>query len=486
MPGWLQFQGFGFAEFIEIMTMTGHGLFGLTTETSVNLVFYFLAFAAIYTAVGGTEMFMDCALKLVGHRPGGAAKAEVISSAMFGSVSGSAVANVTVTGSFTIPLMIRTGYSREEAAAHEAIASTGGQFTPPVMGISAFVMADILGVPYATIALAALIPAAAYYFALYVLVDLKARHLGKGSLPREELARIAPLLARFHLLAPPVLLVAAIMTNHSATTAAIVGCIAAWACSYLPGGRAITPGRILEVTDEAAKQASQVAVPIAAMGIIIAVAIQSNLAIKFSTELMQLSGGTLLGSLFFITVGVLVLGTGLPTVAAYIVGAILFVPALKALGINELSAHFFVLFFGVLSVVTPPVAIVSYTAAGIAGANPERASWLAFALGLPAYLIPFGFLFNPAILFQGAPHVVAIAALSLAAGTAAWTILIAGYVRRPLPLPERGVYGLLAFALILAPLGDGMRVAGVIAFAAMLGYSLFLGPRLGAVPRTGG
>ena len=159
LPGWMHFAGFKFPEFIEIMTMAGHGVFGITTETSLTLVFYFLAFSAIYAIVGGTELFMDLALKLVGKRPGGAAKAEVVSSALFGTVSGSAVANVTATGSFTIPLMMRTGYSREWAAAHEAIASTGGQLMPPVMGIAAFVMADILGVPYAKIALAATIPA---------------------------------------------------------------------------------------------------------------------------------------------------------------------------------------------------------------------------------------------------------------------------------------------------------------------------------------
>ena len=159
LPGWMHFAGFKFPEFIEIMTMAGHGVFGITTETSLTLVFYFLAFSAIYAIVGGTELFMDLALKLVGKRPGGAAKAEVVSSALFGTVSGSAVANVTATGSFTIPLMMRTGYSREWAAAHEAIASTGGQLMPPVMGIAAFVMADIFGVPYAKIALAASIPA---------------------------------------------------------------------------------------------------------------------------------------------------------------------------------------------------------------------------------------------------------------------------------------------------------------------------------------
>src|SRR5688572_25955834 len=230
LPGWLHFHGFGLPEFVEIMTMTGHGIFGITTETSVNIVFYFLAFSAVYLVAGGTELFMDVALKLVGKRPGGAAKAEVVSSALFGTVSGSAVANVTVTGSFTIPLMMRTGYSREEAAAHEAIASTGGQLMPPVMGIAAFVMADILGIPYARIALAATIPAVTYYAALYLLVHLKARRDGKGSLPAAEIDAIASVIRRLHLLLPPIALLTAFFMDYSASTAAIAGTVVAWAC----------------------------------------------------------------------------------------------------------------------------------------------------------------------------------------------------------------------------------------------------------------
>jgi TRAP transporter 4TM/12TM fusion protein len=478
MPGWLHFQGFGFAEFIEIMTMTGHGIFGITTETSVNIVFYFLAFSAVYLVAGGTELFMDVALKLVGKRPGGAAKAEVVSSALFGTVSGSAVANVTVTGSFTIPLMMRTGYSREEAAAHEAIASTGGQLMPPVMGIAAFVMADILGIPYARIALAAVIPAVTYYAALYLLVHLKARRDGKGSLPAAEIDAIASVMRRLHLLLPPIALLAAFFMDYSAGTAAIAGTVVAWACSFLPGGKPITFSRIFEMTDECAKQACQVAVPIAAIGIIIGVAIQSNLAIKFSTELLALSGGTVLGSLFFVTLGILILGMGLPTVAAYVIAAILFVPALTGLGFQLLSAHMFVLFFSVLSMVTPPVALASYTAAGIANASASRTGTLAFILGMPAYLIPFAFLYTPSILWQGTVLEIALGAVSVAGGSASWTIMIAGWMRGNMGPIERAAYGVLSFAMILAPYGAMMRSGAVVAFFALLAWSTLMRPAL--------
>ncbi|MFN0162341.1 MAG: TRAP transporter permease, partial [Burkholderiales bacterium] len=192
-PGWLSFQGFEYSLFIEFMTMATHGILGVTTQTSVDFVWYFLLFGVVYSATGGGKLFIDSALKLVGQRKGGAAKSEIVASAMFGTISGSAVANVVATGIFTIPLMKRSGYSPEEAAAHEATASTGGQLMPPVMGIAAFVMAELLAVPYSRIALAGIIPAVAYYFALYMIVDLKARRRGIGTLSADDLKDIAPL-----------------------------------------------------------------------------------------------------------------------------------------------------------------------------------------------------------------------------------------------------------------------------------------------------
>jgi TRAP transporter 4TM/12TM fusion protein len=472
LPGWLHFAGFTYSDFIEIMTMAGHGVFGITTETSLTLVFYFLAFSAIYSVVGGTELFMDLALKLVGRRPGGAAKAEVVSSALFGTVSGSAVANVTATGSFTIPLMIRTGYSREWAGAHEAIASTGGQLMPPVMGIAAFVMADILGVPYAKIALAATLPALAYFGSLYLLVHLNARRSGIGSLPAAEIDAIAPVLRRIALITPPLALIGAFAAGYDAAMAAVIGGIVAWACSYLPGGQPLTPRRFLKMTDDCAAQAAQVAIPIAAIGIIIGIAVQSNLAIKFSTEILAFGGGTLVGSLVFVALGIIMLGMGLPTVAAYVIGAILFVPALQRLGVAALAAHFFVLFFAVLAMVTPPVALASYTAAGIARANPNITGLYAFILSLPTFLIPIAFVRDPAILFVGEWSDIALAALTLGSGTAAWTIMVSGFCGGPLKLVERVLFGLVSVLLITAPFGTPGKLALVGVFALLLAWTM--------------
>src|SRR3712207_2387906 len=254
--------------------------------------------------------------------------------------------------------------------------------------------------------------------------------------------------------------------------AALIGMVVAWACSYLPGGQAITPRRVLDVTDGCARQASQVAIPIAVIGIIIGVAVQSNLAIKFSGEMLSLGGGTLIGSLLFISLGILVLGMGLPTVAAYVIGAILFVPALQRLGVEALAAHFYVLFFSVLSMITPPVALASYTAAGIAGANANRTGLYAFVLGLPSYLIPVAFVFDPAILFVGSPMQIGLAALALACGTSAWTIMIANHLQGRLHVAERALYGLVAVCLILSPYGLPGKLAALTAFTSLLLWSL--------------
>lgn len=453
LPGWLGFQGFGYELFIEFMTMATHGILGITTETSVNFVFYFILFGVVYSATGGGRLFMDSALKLVGQRKGGAAKSEIVASALFGTISGSAVANVVATGIFTIPLMKRTGYSPEEAAAHEATASTGGQLMPPVMGIAAFVMAELLAVPYSRIALAGLIPALAYYFALYMIVDLKAKHRNLGNLTAADLEGIQPILRRAQLFLPPLALIALLASNYSATTAAMAASFSALIVCWLRRDTRLTFKGFLDMVEEIARQAAEVAVPIVAIGIIVAVAIQSNLALKFSTELIALSGGTLIGAMLVIIAGCIVMGMGLPTVAAYIIGAILFVPALTRLGIPALQAHFFVMYYCVLSMVTPPVALASYAAAGIAGADSMKTAWLAFKLSLVLFLIPFAFAFDASLLWEGPVPAIAFAFLSLMAATFSWAVFLEGYLNGSIGWPERLAHCAASLAVIFAPTG---------------------------------
>jgi TRAP transporter 4TM/12TM fusion protein len=477
-PGWLSFQGFEFGLFIEIMTMATHGILGVTTETSLHFVWYFILFGVVYSATGGGQLFIDSALRLVGRRAGGAAKSEIVASALFGTISGSAVANVVATGIFTIPLMKRSGYSPEEAAAHEATASTGGQLMPPVMGIAAFVMAELLAIPYARVALAGLIPAVAYYFALYMIVDLKARNRGIGTLRAEDLEGIAPIAPRAHLLLAPLVLIGILAADYSATMAAMVAAGVALVSCYFRRGAGLSLEGWLDIVEETAKQAAQVAVPIIAIGIIIAVAIQSNLALKFSSQLIEISGGTLIGAMLMIIVGCIVMGMGLPTVAAYIIGAILFVPAMTKLGIDPLAAHFFVMYYCVLSMITPPVALASYAAAGLAQADAMKTGFLAFKLSLVLFLIPFAFAFDAALLWAGPIGWIALAFVSMMAATFAWAVFLEGYLAGRIGWLERALFCTVALTVIFAPTGHPWWWAGCGGLAILLGWVLMLRPRV--------
>ena len=478
-PGWLRFSGFEFEQTVEILTMSLNGILGITTETSLQFVFYFVMFGAIYSAIGGGQLFIDIGLRLSGRHQGGAAKAAVIASSMMGSISGSAVANVAATGVFTIPLMRRAGYPREMAGAIEAISSTGGQLMPPIMGVAAFVVAEMLQIPYGQVALAGLIPALAFYLAVFLVVDLTARKTGIGTLPPQEIGAHPPIGPRLYLMSPPAVLVAMLVAGYSATYSAVAAGAACVLISYVRRDTWFTPGRLVEVVESGTRQACHVAVPIAAIGIIIAVAIQSNLALKFSSQLISGSGGTLLGAMALIVVGCIIMGMGLPTVAAYIIGAILFVPALLKLGIPELSAHFFVMYYCVLSMVTPPVALASYTAAGIAGAGTMPTSLHAFRLSFVSFLIPFAFAFDPRLLGQGPAGEVALGFASLLVGTAAWAVAMVGYVQRKIGIVERLLFAAAAVATIFSPTGSAAWGWSLLGLGLVAAWSLLIQLRSG-------
>ena len=406
---------------------------------------------------------------MAGSHSGGSAKAAVVSSSLMGSITGSAVANVAGTGVFTIPLMRRAGYSADRAGALEAIASTGGQLMPPIMGVAAFVMAEMLQVDYGRIALAGLLPALAFYAALFLSVDLRARKTGIGTTGADALGAIRPVLPRLYMLAPPALLIGLLVAGYSATYSAVVasgGCVVA---GLFRRETRLTGSRLVEFVESTTRQACQVAVPIAAIGIIIAVAIQSNLALKFSTELISASGSDV-GAMVLVVLGCLVMGMGLPTVAAYLIGAILFVPALRDLGVQDLPAHFFVMYYCVLSMVTPPVALASYAAAGISGGSSMRTSLRAFRLSLVCFLIPFAFAFDPALLGLGGPLSIALSAVGILAGTAGWAAALVGYWLRPLGVLERAWIGLAGALVICLPTGTPFWAAAAFALAAAGGW----------------
>ena len=481
-PGWLHFGGFGLSEMVETLTMTANGVLGVTTETSIQFVFYFVAFGAFYSAIGGSQLFIDIGLAAVGRHQGGAAKAAIVSSSMMGSISGSAVANVAATGVFTIPLMRRSGLDADRAAATEAVASTGGQLMPPIMGISAFVMAELLQINYGRIALAGIIPAVGFYLAIFLGVDLFSRKTGIGTIPKEDRADRKPLLPRLYLLLPPVILIGVLVVGYSATFAAVIAIGSCIVTAYLRRASWLSFKDLLAAVTDATKQAAMVAVPIASIGTIISVSIQSNLALKFSSNLIQISGGSLIGAMVFIILGCIVMGMGLPTVAAYIIGAILFVPALLNLGIPELSAHFFVMYYCVLSMITPPVALASYTAAGMAKSNSMKTSLLAFQMSMVSFFIPFAFAFDQALLGIGTPLQIGSAFLTLSAGTASWTVALSGYLGGRLNLIERLLFGLTAAAVIFSPTGHAIWGIGSTGILALFFWCLLLKPKLHMAP----
>ncbi len=470
LPGEFGFSGLPLPDYSEILAMTTSGILGVTTATSVNFIFYFIVFGAVYSCVGGGQLFIDLAMRMVGKTCGGGAKVAIVGSSLMGTISGSAVANVTATGVFTIPLMRKTGMTGERAAATEAIASTGGQLMPPIMGIAAFVMAELLVIPYSEIALAGIFPALAYYLALFVSADLGARRDGVGTLSDKDLDAVPPMLPRIHMLAPPLILVLFLVLGYSAQIAVVYATISCFFIPYLRKETRFSLYELPQMIMDTGKQVAVIAVPIAAIGIVIAVAIQSNLALKFSSSLISASGSSYVISLIFVILGCIVMGMGLPTVAAYIIGAILYAPALQKLGIGDLQAHFFVMYYCVLSMVTPPVSLASFAAAGVAKTDAMKTSIVSFWMCSAAFLIPFAFISDKALLFVGTFSEIAIAGIGLVVSTIFWAIAVNGYILRPLNIVERLVLLLSAGAAIVSPTGS---LAWDIGMAVSVAYFIF-------------
>jgi len=462
LPGWLRFRGFDVEAATEITTMTTAGVLGVTTSTSASFIFYFILFGSFYGAVGGGQLFIDLAIRLAGRATGGTAKAAIIGSSLMGSISGSAVANVVSTGVFTIPLMKRTGIPAHRAAGTEAIASTGGQLMPPVMGVAAFVMAELVNVPYVEIAMAGLIPAIAFYLALMLVVDLTARRDGVRAMTAEEVQATDEILPRLHLILPPVILIVLLVSGYSAAYSAVAASASCFVVPFLRKATWIGWKEISAGLSDAPRQAAEIAVPIAAIGLVIAVAVQSNLALKFAGSLLSLSEGSIYASLTLAMVGCIIMGMGLPTVAAYIIGAVLFVPPIQELGIPPLAAHFFIFYYCVLSMVTPPVALASFAAAAVGESSVVRTSISAFGLSLVAFFIPFGFVFDMGILGEGSFSSVALSAFGLLISTSLWAIAFGGWCVRPLAIPVRLFIGLAGLVAVVAPSGSQVWLFGLV------------------------
>lgn len=504
MPGVLRHAGFGVPRFFTYM-YSEYGIFGVTTQVSSSYIILFVCFAAFLQVSRVGEYINDLCNSAFGWARGGPAKAAVASGILFGSISGSAVANVVASGMVTIPMMRKVGYDRPTAAAIEATSSTGGQITPPVLGAGAFLMAEITGIPYAEIALAAVIPAVLFYIACWIHVDLHAIRLGLRGVPRSELPPLGDMLKRLYLFSPIIILVWALMSGYSPFRAGGLGILAALMAGTLAlrFGDVETPGRAdtgrpalnfaagllariaallvfgaifgalviyipallapvagewgglavgvlvvaglallfgwrktLDALDLAARDTVQLVAVCACAGIIVGVIALTGIGGRFSELIMGVAGASELIAMVFAALIALILGMGMPTTAAYAVAAAVIAPGLTKIGVPTLSAHMFIFYFAVISAITPPVALASFAAAGMAQADPWKTSWIALKMGLATFLVPFMFFYSPVLLMKGdwgsiaqATASAAIGVWFLAGSTEGW---FGGRLARPL------------------------------------------------------
>jgi len=403
MPGLLAHRGLSLERFVDLQALSPNGIFGLPIGVSAELVFYFILFGAFLERSGGGELFSDLAYSVTGRVRGGAAKASVVSSALYGTISGSAVANVVVDGMFTIPLMKRSGFRPSFAAAVEAVASTGGQIMPPVMGAAAFILAQIVGVSYWEVAIAAAVPACLYYVALFWAIDFESVKKGFRGLTKAELPEVKTgLKLRIHLLLPLIILVYYIISGAvTPVTAVLRAIIATILISLIRKATMMGPTRLLSALEKGGKEAVSVAIPCAVAGMVIGVIINSGLGLKFTDLMIYLSGGKLIVTLILVMVAVIILGMGMPTSAAYLMAAILMAPAIINLGVIPLAAHMFIFYFAVISMITPPVALAAFAAASISESDLWETGLVAFKIAVPGFLIPYVFVYHNGLLLKG-------------------------------------------------------------------------------------
>ncbi|AUM75831.1 TRAP transporter permease [Paracoccus jeotgali] len=462
--------GVSINEFVDQMYFSFEGLFGTALGVSAEYIFLFVMFGAVLQVAGGGDFFITITRAMTGQSRGGPAKIAVVASGLMGMMSGSAVANVATTGSLTIPMMLKLGYPRRFAGAVEAIASTGGQLTPPIMGAAAFLMAGILGISYLEVAAAAIIPAALFYVALLLAVHLASIKLNLQPLDRAEAGSTrAVLLGGWTFLIPVVILVVLMLQGYSAGFSAFFGVIAAFVTPYLRpstfvGWRQQVAGIRLGV-----EGAVVVAAACASAGIIVGIVQISGLGFKFSALVTSFSGGSLDIALLLAMIASFIFGMGMPTTAAYIVQATLVAPALVKLGADPLAAHMFVFYYAVLGQITPPLAVAAYAAAPIAGETATRVGWTAFLIGLPIYIIPFMFVSNTVLLTPELSVDLLYTLLRSVVAVAALSAVVVGWLfGARLTWATRVVLVLAAVMMIhpdvLSTLAGGLVLAGIYGF----------------------
>jgi TRAP transporter 4TM/12TM fusion protein len=464
---------------LDQLFMTTEGIFGMPLGVSASYVMIFVLFGAFMERTGTGQLFMDFAMSLTGHTAGGPGKVSVVSSSLFGTISGSAVANVMVDGPISIPLMKRTGFKPHFAAGVEAVASTGGQIMPPMMGAAAFVMAEFMQVSYGQVIVWALIPAILYYIACFGAVHFEAKRLGLAGLPRSELPRLATTLReRGHLFIPVIIILAVMYSGYSAPMAALAGTLACFPVAALRASTRsnVTWRNLIEALIDGSRNALPVALACACAGIIIGVVSLTGAGIVFTQVVIGLAQNSLILALILSMMAGIVLGMGMPTTPAYIIMTALLVPAIIKLGVVAPAAHMFAFYFAILSAITPPVALATFAAAGLAKADLWKSGLASVKIGAAGFIVPFIFVYEPALLMIGdwpaiisATMTATIGALLLAAG-------LHGFFIRSALLWERVL--LVAAALCLIKPGLFTDLAGAALAGAVVVSQLTRGRRV--------
>lgn len=484
LPGALRHRGFSFERIVEHMFLSAEGVYGVALGVSSTFIFLFILFGAFLGQTGLTQLFTSISMAAAGHTPGGPAKVAVLASGLMGMISGSAAANVVTTGAFTIPLMKSMGYRPYFAGAVEAVASTGGQIMPPIMGAAAFIMAEFLGIPYRDIIIAAIIPAVLYYVSCWAMVHLEARKLNLKGLDRSQLPRLGPILkANWHLFIPIIVLVYLIMEEFSPTFSAFYSIICLIVISSFRKHTRLNLLSLIKALEGGARGALGVAIACAVVGFIIGVVTLTGIGLMLANAIVAISGGLLITTMFLTMIACIILGMGLPTSAAYIVAGVVAAPALVNLGVEPIVAHMFVLYFACLSAITPPVALAAYAGAGIAGADPAKVGWTAVRIGLAGFIVPFMFVFSPGLLMEAPALTVIRNFITATVGVVCLAGAMQGFLLSHAKLYERALLFAAALLLIEGSLTTDMM--GVVLMVIVLALQKIrakneIAPRIGA------
>ena len=475
MPDFISHKGYSLERMTEYLIWSTNGVFGKPLAVSATFVIIFIIFGSLLQTLGAGKLFIDLSVAVTGRIRGGPALTSVLASALMGSISGSSVSNVVTTGAFTIPLMERTGYRKNFAAGVEAVASTGGQIMPPVMGAGAFVMAELLGLPYSDIVLAALVPAMLYFVSIALMVYFEAHRYGIDARPDVDKPRPVQILReRGHLLIPlAVLLICLVVLRFSPTMSGLFGVLSLVLVASV--AQLFREGRIpIRETIEGLRSGVIIAIPVAlacaTAGIVIGVVSQTGLGVRFTQLILELSNGNLWLAALLTMAACIVLGMGLPTTAAYIITAVLGAPTLVHLGVPLIAAHMFIFYFAIVSFITPPVGLSAYAAAGIAGSNPFTTGLTSFKLGLAGFIVPFAFIYAPELLLIGDATGILLSATTALAGIVSLAAALIGWFLVPLAPAWRIVLFASSLAMISPELSVSIFGLLILVTIAMMAY----------------